>query len=194
MKFIKSKFLKSAVYTKDYPKTYYPEIAFVGRSNVGKSSLINCLLERKLVAKVSSTPGKTRLINFFSSVVKLKNEEFAKLGLVDLPGYGFTKVKKNIDWERMVTDYLKERKQLKGIILISDIRRDIDQRDIFMVDTLKYFGLPYIHVLSKSDKIKKNDLAKQIKKNSLTSIMAPFSTLKKQGISTVYNWIENEII
>ena len=121
MKITSAKFVKSAVWPPQYPPAILPEIAFVGRSNVGKSSLINTLVGRKNLAKTSNTPGRTQLINFFTI-----NE---KISFVDLPGYGFAKVSQSVkkDWGDMIEAYLRERQSLCLVVLILDIRRDEDR-------------------------------------------------------------------
>ena len=132
----KVEFIKSAVKPSQYPEYEYPEIAFAGRSNVGKSSLINTLINRKEMVKTSSKPGCTRLINFF-----LVNET---LSFVDLPGYGYAKVSKKIraQWQPMVNQYLSLRKNLRGLILLVDIRRDFEKEETDIVSWLEEYGLP----------------------------------------------------
>ena len=150
MKITSAEFMKSAVWPPQYPMASMPEIAFVGRSNVGKSSLINTLVGRKDLAKTSNTPGRTQLINFFSinSVVSF----------VDLPGYGFAKVSKSVkkDWGDMIEAYLRERRNLVLVVLILDIRRDPSADDLSLRDWLAQYGLPYMYVLTKADKLSNN--------------------------------------
>lgn len=150
------RFIKSAVSQSQYPDLDLPEIAFSGRSNVGKSSLINSLLNRKKLVKVSSNPGKTRLINFF-----LINE---KLVMVDLPGYGYAEVSKSEKqaWGKMIEDYLKNRKNLKNVILLVDIRHKPTNDDILMYDFIRYFRKSVIVVASKSDKISRSSVSKNL--------------------------------
>jgi GTP-binding protein len=150
MKIISAEFIKSAVWPPQYPPASLPEIAFAGRSNVGKSSLINTLVARKNLAKTSNTPGRTQLINFFSI-----NDA---VSLVDLPGYGFAKVSRTIkkDWGDMIEAYLRERKNLVLVILILDIRRDPSPDDLSLRDWLAQYGLPYMYVLTKADKLSNN--------------------------------------
>jgi GTP-binding protein len=128
-------YLKSAYYPKDYPETDLPEIAFVGRSNVGKSSMINTLLGRKKLVKVSQKPGKTRSINWFTVEDKLL--------FVDLPGYGYAKVSKKDRqlWGQIIETYLKERTNLKACVLIYDIRRKPSEEDLNMLEWLKYYNI-----------------------------------------------------
>lgn len=158
MKINSAEFLVSASSPKQFPNTpSHPEIAFAGRSNVGKSTLINSLLNRKQLVKTSSTPGKTQLINFF----KINNE----FHFVDLPGYGFAKVPKNIrtKWETLIEAYLHERESLQKVILIVDSRHPPTRQDKQLKDWLDYFGRPTLIVASKIDKLKRNQVQKQLK-------------------------------
>lgn len=145
-------FLKSAVTQDQYPDLDLPEIAFSGRSNVGKSSLINSLLNRKKIVKVSSNPGKTRTINFF-----LINEQFV---LVDLPGYGYAAVSKQekASWGRMIENYLKNRGNLFNVVLLVDIRHKPTGDDKLMYDFIKYYRQSVVIVATKLDKISKNSV------------------------------------
>ena len=154
-----AEFITSAVKPDQYPAWTYPEIAFAGRSNVGKSSLINTLVNRKRLVKTSSTPGRTQLINFF-----LINHEF---GMVDLPGYGYAKVPAAVrkKWGPMIETYLKTRKNLKAVILIMDIRRLPDHKEFDFMAWLSDFHLPVIPVLTKADKLKKSKLEMQVTAN-----------------------------
>ncbi|MGD0020715.1 MAG: ribosome biogenesis GTP-binding protein YihA/YsxC [Smithellaceae bacterium] len=147
MKITKAEFVKSAVWPPQYPPATLPEIAFVGRSNVGKSSLVNTLVGRKNLAKTSNTPGRTQLINFFTI-----NE---KISFVDLPGYGFAKVSQSVkkNWGEMVEAYLKERQSLTLVVFILDIRRDPSEDDLSLRDWLTHYRIPYLYILTKTDKI-----------------------------------------
>ncbi|SEA60245.1 GTP-binding protein [Desulfuromusa kysingii] len=157
MKIVSAEFIKSATRPGNYPPNELPEIAFAGRSNVGKSSLINVLVNRKSLVRTSSTPGRTQLINFFNI-----NGEFS---LVDLPGYGFAKVPLAVkkSWGPMIRNYLEIRESLRGVIFIFDIRRVPREEDLRMLDWLEEFAVPTIPVITKIDKIKKSQLEKQIK-------------------------------
>lgn len=150
MKITSAEFVKSATNPSHYPDYSWPEVAFAGKSNVGKSSLINALVNRKKLALTSSTPGRTRSLNFF-----LINGRFS---FVDLPGYGFARVplaeKKN--WGLMVEQYLKERKRLGLVILILDIRRDPSGDDLSLMEWLQFHRKKFIVVLTKSDKVSKS--------------------------------------
>jgi GTP-binding protein len=157
MKIKSSTFVTSAVKQDQYPESILPEIAMVGRSNVGKSSLINMLLNRKNLARTSSTPGKTQLINFFGID--------GKFTLVDLPGYGYAKVSKaqKQTWGTIIETYLKGRKNLLEVIQLVDLRHKPTQEDIEMYQWIKSFGFNGIVVATKLDKIKKSQLQKHIK-------------------------------
>jgi len=155
MKITSAEFIKSAVWPPQYPPATLPEIAFAGRSNVGKSSLINTLVGRKNLAKTSNTPGRTQLINFFTI-----NE---KISFVDLPGYGFAKVSQSVkkNWGEMVEAYLKERQSLALVIFILDIRRDPSKDDLSLRDWLEHYRIPYLYVLTKADKLSNNQSVSQ---------------------------------
>ncbi|NPA13421.1 MAG: YihA family ribosome biogenesis GTP-binding protein [Aquificae bacterium] len=150
------KFIKSAVEPKDYPQPHFPEIAVVGRSNVGKSSLINAIFNRN-IAKVSASPGKTRLINYF-----LLNDN---IYFVDLPGYGYAKVSKaeKNRWKKMIENYFRNRENLSLVILLVDSRHPPTKLDIMMKDWLEALGIPYIVVATKMDKLNQSQKAKALK-------------------------------
>lgn len=180
-----------AVKYSQYPTDEKMEIAFVGKSNVGKSSLINTLVNRKALARTSSNPGKTRTINFY-------NVE-DKIYFVDLPGYGYAKVSKveQEKWASMIESYLKKRKQLKYIIMLIDIRHEPSTNDILMYEWLKHYGFKIIIVATKSDKVKKNQLSKQLLsiKKSLEleegELLLPFSSQTKEGKDELWNIIDS---
>lgn len=152
MKIIEATFVTSASSRAGYPNEVLPEIAFAGRSNVGKSSLINCLVGRRKLASTSSTPGKTRLLNFFSVN--------RKLGFVDLPGYGYAKVPEQIkeSWRPMVEEYLESRGTLKGVVVVVDVRRDLDRREYDLIGFLRRGSMPLIVAATKADKLSKREL------------------------------------
>lgn len=151
-----AEFIKSATMPEQYPDTGLPEIAFAGRSNVGKSSLINCLVNRKNLVKTSSTPGKTRLINFFKV-----NDDMV---FVDLPGYGYAKVSKQEKkkWGPMIEAYLADRKLLTGVMLLMDLRRQPREDEFLMAQWLSHYEIPGTIILTKADKLKKQAQQKQI--------------------------------
>lgn len=164
-----------------YPPDTMKEIAFAGRSNVGKSSLLNLLTGRKKLAKVSGSPGKTRTINFY-----LINNEFR---IVDLPGYGYAKVAKSMseDWGRMMDEYFQHRDGLVKVVQLVDIRHDPSKQDVQMYEYLKHFGLDGLVVATKSDKISRNEMQKNMARIRKTlgmrkeDILIPVSALKKTG-------------
>ena len=157
MEIKKAEFVISAVKKAQYPGDGRPEIAFVGRSNVGKSTLINTLTNRRKLVKVSSTPGKTRLINFF-----LINDN---MYFVDLPGYGYAKVskKEKENWGYIMEQYLVERDQLKKIVLLVDSRHKPTGDDINMYNWIKHYNYEVLVVGTKLDKLKRNDINKNKK-------------------------------
>lgn len=152
-----SEFVTSAVKPSQYPPAAFPEIAFSGRSNVGKSSLINILVNRKRLVKTSSTPGRTQLINFFDI-----NHAFY---FVDLPGYGYARVPASVkkNWGPMIETYLSGRETLKGVVLIMDIRRMPGPEEMNFPDWLAYYKLGCIRILTKVDKLSKTKQIKQHK-------------------------------
>jgi GTP-binding protein len=151
LKIKNSDFLTAAVKPKGYPPVGPPEIAFAGRSNVGKSSLINCLLQRKRLVRVSSKPGRTQEINFFA----INQDQFR---LVDLPGYGFAKVPHSVKmgWRHMVESYLSAREPLVCVVLILDIRREPTDEDFMLLDYLAAQHLTTVLVVTKADKLSNN--------------------------------------
>ena len=170
-----------AVKPSQYPPEDLAEIAFAGRSNVGKSSLLNLLVNRKKLAYVSSTPGKTRTINFYRI-----NDNFR---IVDLPGYGYAKISKKVSeqWGEMIEGYLKMRPNIIKVIKLIDIRHEPSKQDVQMYSYLKNYDLDGVVVATKADKISKSALQKHIsvirKKLSMSveDIVIPVSSLKKQG-------------
>ncbi len=157
MKIISAEFVKSATKPSEYPPENLPEIAVAGKSNVGKSSLINTLVNRKNLAKTSSSPGRTQTINFFRV-----NE---KISLVDLPGYGYAKVSLRIreTWKPMVESYLQTREGIRLVILILDARRGASPEDLTLLDWLEYHRIPSLIVLTKADKLSQLERARQKK-------------------------------
>lgn len=176
--------------TSTLPENDKPEIAFVGKSNVGKSSLINGLMNRKAYARTSGQPGKTQTINFYNI-----SEE---LYFVDLPGYGYAKVSEALKakWGKMIENYLKTSKQLKIIFLLLDIRHDPSTNDKLMYDWIVHQGYEPVIIATKLDKINRSQKDKQLKllrqglgAKSITKIL-PFSALSKQGRDEIWDLIE----
>ena len=156
MKIKSATFVTSATKPSQYPPANLPEIAFAGRSNVGKSSLINTLVNRKHLVKTSSTPGRTQLINFFNI-----NES---IGFVDLPGYGYARVPVSVrkKWGPMIETFLSKRETLKGIVVIMDIRRTPGTEESDLLHWLEHFNIASILVITKADKLSKNKQVKQV--------------------------------
>lgn len=184
-----AEFIKSAAKPKDYPPALLPEVAFVGRSNVGKSSLINVLAGRKALVRTSSTPGRTQLINFF--------DINGKLTLVDLPGYGYAKAPPELrkQWGPMIETYLAKRENLKTVVLILDIRRIPSDGDLQMLRWLENYNIPPVLVLTKCDKLSKTERAKQTALIAATidrdkNMMLPFSALSRDGRDGIWDEIE----
>ncbi len=176
-----------------YPSDGKPEIAFVGKSNVGKSSLINTMLGRRALARTSSQPGKTRTINFY--------DVEDKLYFVDLPGYGYAKVSKTEQekWVPMIETYLKKREELKFIIMLVDIRHEPGNNDKMMYEWLKHYGFEIIIVATKQDKLSKNQVNKSLSviKKAFNlkpgEILMGFSSETKQGKEEVWKLIEERL-
>lgn len=193
MRIIRSELEAVAVRPNQYPDANLDEIAFVGRSNVGKSSLLNLLTNRKSLARVSGNPGKTRTINFY-----LINGAFR---FVDLPGYGYAKVSKSItaDWDRMMDDFFKQRKNLRRVVQLVDIRHEPSKLDIQMYEYLRSYGLDGLVCATKADKISGNQKQKNLSviRKSLNlgkdDKIVAVSTLKKTGHDVLLNYIADEL-
>ena len=171
MKIISAEFVKSATKPSEYPPGSFPEVAFAGKSNVGKSSLINTLVNRKGLAKTSASPGRTQLINFF--------QVNGKLSFVDLPGYGFAKVPMEVrkNWKPMVESYLQTRKEICLVVMILDGRRGPSADDLALLDWLDYHKIRSLIVLTKADKLNQLDRARQKKAIAESDLLAGRSYL-----------------
>ena len=175
--------------TSTLPKKELPEFAFAGKSNVGKSSLINALMNRKSYARISAQPGKTQTINFYNI-----NEEFY---YVDLPGYGYARVSEEIKekWGKMIERYLHQSKQLRVVFLLIDIRHDPSANDKQMYDWIVHQGFEPVIIATKLDKIKRSQVQKQLKaiRTSLNTkaTIIPFSAETKQGREEIWDFLEN---
>ena len=180
--------------TSTLPENTLPEIAFAGKSNVGKSSLINGLMNRRSFARTSATPGKTQTINFYNI-----NQE---LYLVDLPGYGYAKVseQEKKKWGQMIERYLHQSKQLRAVFLLIDIRHAPSANDKMMYDWILSQGYQPIIIATKLDKLKRSQVQKQVKVVrqglglSKDSILIPFSAVTKQGRDEIWNLVDTEFL
>lgn len=180
----------SAVSKRQHPQTNLPEIAFAGRSNVGKSSLINKMLNRKKLARVSANPGKTATINFY--------DIDKTLIFVDLPGYGFAKVSKQEKerWGRMIEEYLNQREQLVQVVLLVDMRHKPTNDDIMMFNWIVESGFEPLVVATKKDKVKpsqREDALKLIKQTLGIEDVIPFSSEKGDGVDELWNLFKDMI-
>ena len=193
MKVTKTEFVRSVFSPEDFPKDQFPQIAFAGRSNVGKSSMINCLLQQKNLARISSQPGKTRSINYLKM-----NDYFY---FVDLPGYGFAKVSKEEreKWKWLIEEYLINNKNLKGLVHIIDARIGITENDENMIEFALDTSINLLIVATKTDKLNQKEKIKSGKKirekleyYSLKEFI-PFSAKTKLGKREVWTWIEKLI-
>lgn len=179
--------------TSKLPDSKYPEVAFAGKSNVGKSSLINALMNRKSLARTSAQPGKTQTINFYNI-----NDA---LYFVDLPGYGYANASEEVKakWGKMIEDYLHKSKKLKAVFLLIDIRHAPGNNDGIMYDWIVKQGYEPIIIATKLDKIKRSQIAKQVKliretlKMKSETIIIPFSAETKQGRDEIYTVIDSYI-
>lgn len=201
IRIVESFYVKSAVEPKDYPASAYAEFAFAGRSNVGKSSLINMLTNKHLLAKISRTPGKTRVLNFF--LIRWKDDKAQQQGFMqftDFPGYGFAEVgqAEQEKWRLMINKYLDLRPQLKGICVLVDIRHPADPKDKTMLEMLRLRNIDHCVIATKSDKIPKTkvkstaqSLAKQLNLEDKQIIAS--SAEKNQGLEDILSWFEERL-
>jgi GTP-binding protein len=188
-----AEFVTSAVKPSQYPEARYPEAAFAGRSNVGKSSLINTLVNRKRLVKTSATPGRTQLINFFTV-----NDH---VSLVDLPGYGYAKVPVSVrrNWGPMIETYLKGRQTLKAVVLIMDVRRTPGMEEQNFIDWLRLYHRTPILVLTKADKLSRSAQKKQRQAIGTTlgvneAALILFSAKTRLGKPEVWSAIERAVL
>ncbi len=176
--------------TSKLPDSKYPEVAFAGKSNVGKSSLINALMNRKSLARTSAQPGKTQTINYYNI-----NDA---MYFVDLPGYGYAKANENVkaQWGKMIEDYLHKSKALKKVFLLIDIRHEPSNNDCIMYDWILDHGYEPIIIATKLDKINRSQIQKQVKliKTTLNvvpgTVIVPFSAETKQGREEIYDILD----
>lgn len=189
MKVKSAEFYSACVLPSQFPEGNRPEIAFVGRSNVGKSSLINKLLNRSNLARTSSQPGKTRALNYY-----LINDSFF---FVDLPGYGYAKVSKaeRQKWGTLIEGFLKNRKQLILVIQLIDVRHKPTQDDCLMMDWFEYHKTPVVVAATKSDKLSRSQLLKNVSAlkgffNYENLMVLPFSAVTGQGVDELWSVIE----
>jgi len=186
MKILSAEFVISAAAPKQFPIDSRPQIAFAGRSNVGKSSIINTLLHRRNLVKASVTPGKTQLINFF-----VINDGFY---FVDLPGYGFARVPRAVTdaWAPMIEGYLKGSPGLRAVVVLLDARREPDERDMRLIDWLQQYDIPTIYALTKADKLNRQEAERaQRGIHARLGIAAPLLlTSAKAGLGMKELWVE----
>lgn len=188
-----SEYAVSAVREDQYPKDELPELAMAGRSNVGKSSLINTFVNRKNLARTSSQPGKTQTLNFYRV-----NDEFF---LVDVPGYGYARVsqKKRQEFGEMIQDYLETRANLEGILILVDGRHEPTKDDIAMYQYAQYLNIPILVVATKIDKVKRNQRNKSIAGIKKAINLRPeddlltFSSVDKTNLDKLSTWIEDKV-
>ena len=190
MKIDSARFVKSATRPAEFPRDKKPEIAFCGRSNIGKSSLLNTLTDVHGLARTSSSPGRTQTINFF-----LIDD---RMYFVDLPGYGYAKVPKTVKdhWGAMIEDYLRNRDQLKLALMLVDSRMPPTESDTVMKDWLDHYGIPNSVVLTKTDKISRNQLNQALRTSAHTlntKEIIPFSAVTGSGKDTILTRIRTAV-
>lgn len=195
-RFDSARFLTSAPRLADCPPDTGAEVAFAGRSNAGKSSALNCLTRNSKLARTSKTPGRTQLINFFS----LSSGDHR---LVDLPGYGYAKVNRDMkqDWDQNIGEYLAERRSLKGIILLMDVRHPMTDFDEMMVRWSVETEMPLRVLLTKADKLKRGPAAStfqrvrsQLHSQANWLSVQLFSSLKKDGVEELETWLRTQLL
>jgi GTP-binding protein len=193
LKIVQSEIVATAVRPQQYPADNLAEVAFAGRSNVGKSSLLNLITGRKNLARVSASPGKTQTINFY-----LVNKDHDPFRIVDLPGYGYAKISKKVtqDWGEMMETFLTRRQGLRKVFQLVDIRHKPTAQDVQMYEFLKYYDLDGPVIATKADKVSKREAQKQMQIIRKTLEMRqdagilPVSALKKTGVDQILDAIE----
>jgi GTP-binding protein len=195
MKILRAELLQSCGKVSQFPSDGLPEVAFLGRSNVGKSSLLNALVGRKQLARTSGTPGKTRLIHFFHVVAG--GDEIA---LVDLPGYGWARVsrKERESWGKLVESYLEDRPPLRLAVLLQDLRRDFSEDETLLLDWLDERDVPWQVVVTKADKLKPMRRAKRLKELAAQldrkgARLVATSSAGRQGLEDVWRVIQDAV-
>jgi GTP-binding protein len=190
MKVTAAEFIKSATKPSEYPPGNFPEVAMAGKSNVGKSSLINALVNRKNLAKISSSPGRTQTINFF--------RVNGTISLVDLPGYGYAKVPLSVreTWKPMVESYLQTRQEIRLVVLILDARRGASAEDLALLDWLDYHGIPCVIALTKADKLSSIERARQKKALAAIPLLSGktflfFSAMTGEGKEDLWKFLQD---
>ena len=201
---VNSDYIISAVGKKQYPEEILSEIVFIGRSNVGKSSLINSLTRRKNLARVSQTPGKTQTINFYKVGLKISADDsttYKNFYLVDLPGYGYAKTGKSTrkTWSKFIEEFLLNSREIKFVCQLVDLRHELQDSDKKMFDWLVEKNLPVLTVATKSDKLSKNEQKKNLSaiKNSLglsENFILPYSSKNNEGRSDLLDVIANSLL
>lgn len=194
MKVVSAAYVKSALRPDQYPNDGRPEIAFVGRSNVGKSTLLNVLLNKKGLAKTSKQPGKTQAVNFF--------DVNGRLYFVDLPGYGYAKVSKSLrdQWARILTEYLTNRPPLRMVLHLVDSRHAPTELDVEALDLLEASEKPTLIVATKFDKVPGSSRTAALKNLRAAldldedALVIPFSSVTKQGLREVWKVIDGEVL
>ena len=201
---VNSDYIISAVSKKQYPEEILPQIVFIGRSNVGKSSLINSLTRRKNLARVSQTPGKTQTINFYKVNLKISADDsiiYKNFYLVDLPGYGYAKTGKSTrkTWAKFIEEFLLNSREIKFVCQLADLRHELQDSDKKMFAWLVEKNLPVLTVATKSDKLSKNEQKKNLAsmKRSLglsENFILPYSSKNNEGRSDLLDVIANSLL
>ena len=190
---MEAEFVKSVYTLKDLPRERMPEIAVAGKSNVGKSSLLNKLVGKRGLAKTSQTPGKTHCLNFF----RIVPERGAPFHLVDLPGYGYAKVSQSMrdDWGKLIDAFLAHDHRPNGLIALFDARREPTQADLDWIAWLAEWGKPYLVVLTKADKLSGNERAQSMRRWSVADPATPkpivSSAVTAMGLDRIWQWIDD---